>query len=106
MPVRNPSVIEEALSDDALRLAYPLTYKPWFDKFAKLLAKGEEKPMIKRLELDEMGLKAWSMINGRNTVKDIIDAFVAAYDLLPKEAEYSVTAFIKELGKRGIVILR
>ncbi|GAB6058924.1 PqqD family protein [Desulfonatronum parangueonense] len=105
-PVRNKDVLEERQPNGIIRLSYPLTLKPWFGKWAQKLGKWDGRPMTKKLELDEMGGMAWSMINGSNTVRDIIDAFIAEYGLQPKEAELSVTAFIKELGRRGIVGLR
>ena len=105
-PVRNRDVLEEKQPNGLIRLSYPLTLKPWFGRWAQKLGKWDGRPMTRKLELDEMGGLAWSMINGSNTVRDIIDAFIAEYGLQPKEAELSVTAFIKELGRRGIIGLR
>ncbi|SDB08340.1 Coenzyme PQQ synthesis protein D (PqqD) [Desulfonatronum thiosulfatophilum] len=105
-PVRNKDVLEEKQPNGLIRLSYPLTLKPWFGKWAQKLGKWDGRPMTKKLELDEMGGLAWSMVNGSHTVRDIIDAFIAEYGLQPKEAELSVTAFIKELGRRGIIGLR
>ena len=105
-PVRNKDVTEEKQPNGIIRLNYPLTLKPWFGKWAQKLGKWDGRPMIKKLELDEMGGLAWRMIDGSNTVRDIIDAFIVEYGLQPKEAELSVTAFIKELGRRGIIGLR
>ena len=105
-PVRNKDVLEEKQPNGLIRLSYPLTLKPWFGKWAQKLGKWDGRPMTKKLELDEMGGLAWSMVNGSNMVRDIIKAFIAEYGLQPKEAELSVTAFIKELGRRGIIGLR
>lgn len=105
-PVRNQDVSEDIQPNGIIRLSYPLTLKPWFGNWAQKLGKWDGRPMIKVLELDEMGCLAWSMMDGSNTAQQIVDAFVAEYGLQPKEAELSVTAFIKELGRRGIIGLR
>ena len=105
-PVRNRDVVEHLQPNGLLRLSYPTTLKPWFAKLAQRFGTWDGKPMRKQLELDEMGGLAWSLINGSNTVQIIVDAFIQEYGLERKEAEMSVTAFIKELGRRGIVGLR
>jgi hypothetical protein len=105
-PVRNANIIEEHLSDGRIQLSYPTTLKPWFGNWAQRLGKWDGRPMTKKLELDEMGALAWSMINGESTVQDIVRAFSREYGLQSREAELSVTTFIKELGLRGLVGLR
>ncbi len=105
-PVRNRDVEEQIQPNGLVRLSYPTTLKPWFAKLAQRFGKWDGKPMTKQLELDEMGGLAWSLINGTNTVQHIVNAFIREYGLERKEAEMSITAFIKELGRRGIVGLR
>ncbi|TVQ97791.1 MAG: PqqD family protein [Desulfovibrionales bacterium] len=105
-PVRSKDVQEHPQPNGIIRLSYPTTMKPWFGKWAQKFGKWDGRPMVKQLELDEMGGLAWSLINGKNTVQQIIDAFIREYGLERKEAELSVTAFIKELGRRGIIGLR
>jgi hypothetical protein len=102
-PVRSKEVRESVQPSGLVQLSYPLTLKPWFGNWAQKLGQWDGRPMVKKLELDEMGCLAWSMIDGTNTVQQIADAFVREYGLHPKEAELSVTAFIKELGRRGII---
>ncbi|MFC1886362.1 PqqD family peptide modification chaperone [Thermodesulfobacteriota bacterium] len=43
------------------------------------------------------------MIDGKRTVKQIVHLFAESHRLHIKEAEVSVTAFLHELGKRGII---
>lgn len=105
-PVRNRDVREEPQPGGVIRLVYPSALKPWFGELAQRFGKWDGRPMTKKLELDEMGALAWSLIDGGNTVRDIAQAFVKQYGLHPKEAELSVTAFLKELGSRGIIGLK
>ena len=106
VPVRNREVREEVLEGGLIRLNYLVSLKPWFATVAQRFGKWDGRPMEKKLELDEMGTLAWSRIDGRNTVRDIARVFVETYGLHQREAEMSVTAFLKELGRRGIVGMR
>ncbi len=104
-PVKCPIVEEEELSDDLVRLCYPLNYRPWFGRLAERLGLWDGSPRRKKLELDAMGTTAWRLMDGRRSVAQIVDAFAAHYELQPREAELSVAAFIKTLGSRGLVAL-
>jgi hypothetical protein len=106
IPVKNRFVEATLLDNGLVRLSYPTTVKPWFSGAAKRLGVWNGKPMTKHLELDEMGTLAWDLINGAHTVKEIIAAFAARYDLQQREAEISMTAYIRELGRRGVIAFR
>lgn len=102
-PVKHPGISEETITAGVVLLSYPLRPRPWIAGIARYLAPGREKPVIRKLQLDEMGSAAFGMIDGRRTVAGIIQEFSEMYQLHPKEAEVSVTLFIRELGKRGII---
>lgn len=106
VPVRNTEVTETGLPDGLVELAYPLAVKPWFGRMAEKVGLWDKRPMIKRIELDEMGTFVWQHIDGTHSVRDIADAFVKRYEVQPREAELSVTAFIKTIGQRGIIGLK
>lgn len=106
VPVKNSAVEEAPLPDGLVRLAYPLAVKPWFGKLAESVGIWDKKPMIKQVELDEMGTFVWQHINGQRSVRDIAEAFTREYEVQPREAELSVTAFIKTIGQRGIIGLK
>lgn len=106
VPVRNEQVEETAMENGLVQLAYPLAVKPWFGRLADAVGMWDKRPMIKRLELDEMGTFVWSRIDGAHSVRDIARAFVDQYAVQPREAELSVTAFIKTIGQRGIIGLK
>ncbi len=105
-PVPCPIVDVEDLSDDQVRLCYPLSLKPWFARLAGRFGMWDGRPRMKRLELDAMGTTVWRLMDGSRSVEDVIDAFAARYGLEWREAELSVSAFIKDLGRRGLVGLR
>ncbi|WP_285907367.1 PqqD family protein [Pseudodesulfovibrio pelocollis] len=106
VPVRSTEVRAETTAEGFLRLSYPLAVKPWFGRLAEKVNLWDKRPMIKRLELDEMGTFVWECIDGERSVRQIAEAFAAHYGLQPREAELGVTAFIKNIGQRGLLGLR
>jgi hypothetical protein len=62
--------------------------------------------MEKRIQLDRLGAHVWSLIDGARTVREITAAFAEAHGLDVREAEASVTQFLRSLGKKGLVGLR
>ncbi len=106
VPVKNSQVEVTPLPDGLVRLAYPLAVKPWFGKLAEKAGLWDKKPMIKQVELDEMGTFVWERIDGERSVRGIAREFTKAYEVQPREAELAVTTFIKTIGKRGIIGLK
>ena len=106
VPVRNRQVEATPQPGGVVLLTYPLAIKPWFGKLAGKVGMWDDRPLIKKLELDEMGTFVWERIDGRNSVKDIARLFTEHYQVQAREAELSVTAFIKDIGQRGIIGLK
>ncbi|WP_419785798.1 PqqD family protein [Pseudodesulfovibrio sp.] len=106
VPVRNRAVEEEPAGDGLVRLSYPLAIKPWFGKVADAVGLWDGRPMTKTVELDELGTFVWNLIDDSRSVRDIAEAFTKRYQVQPREAELSVTAFIRTIGQRGIIGLR
>ncbi|MEF2230235.1 MAG: PqqD family protein [Pseudodesulfovibrio sp.] len=106
VPVRNRAVEEAPADGGLIRLSYPLAVKPWFGKLADAVGMWDKRPMIKQLELDELGAFVWNLIDGQRSVREIARAFADRYQAQPREAELSVTAFIKTIGQRGLIGLR
>ena len=59
----------------------------------------------KRIRLDEIGSYVLSSIDGRRSVMQIIDLFVAKYRMNQREAELSVAEFLKSLVKRNVIAI-
>jgi hypothetical protein len=106
VPVKNPQVREEADRKGELRLHYQVQVRPWFQGVVKKITRSESSLISRSLQLDPLGTSVWQMIDGEQTVKNIIDEFQATHQLNRREAEVSVTTFFKELGKRGLLAMR
>jgi len=53
-----------------------------------------------------LGTEVWELLDGGTRVRDVIRQFAARHSLHQREAELSVTRFLRELGKRGLIGLR
>jgi hypothetical protein len=104
-PVVNTSVHFSELDSGLILLEYPLPMKPFFLSLFRRFQQSYEYP-TKKLELDEMGSIVWKYIDGQTTVHTMIDKFAGLYKITRDEAEQSITAFLVELGKRGIIAMR
>ena len=105
-PVRSTRLQESRLETGEIMLTYAVDIKPWVDRIAKRFGKKESTPIEKKLQLDNLGTAVWKQINGEHSVRDIIQWFAKKHQLHAKEAEVSVTRFLRELGKRGIIGLK
>lgn len=87
-------------------IEYPLPLKPFFVSLARKFNKTEERTLTKKLQLDNIGSMVWEMIDGATDVKTIIKQIVPETGLSLQEAEISVTTFLRELGRRGLILLK
>ena len=99
-------VNEERLESGCIILSFPVVMRPWFVKVVRRLGGPEESARIRQLQLDELGTAVWDLLDGKRTVRHVISKFAKAYQLHPREAEVSVTQFLRDLGKRGIIGLK
>jgi len=106
VPVKNPELVEHEQEDGDLCLTYPVRVKPWFQGIFKTVSRRQSDILERKLQLDSLGTSVWMMIDGRKSVKDIILAFQTEHKLNRREAEMSVSAFMKQLGKRGLLAMR
>jgi len=60
-------------------------------------------PKQRTLVLDEIGTQVWDMCNGRTTVEAMIRRLSEVHKLNAKEAEVSLLAYLKSLGKKNLV---
>ncbi|MDW7771554.1 MAG: PqqD family protein [Desulfobulbaceae bacterium] len=106
IPVKHPQVAEQADGTGELRLTYKVQVRPWFHGVVKKITGSRETIINRKLVLDLLGASVWRRIDGRKSVRQIIDEFQAEHQLNRREAEISVTAFFRELGKRGLLAMR
>ncbi len=105
-PVKNVNVTEVRLENGSVMLSYPVGTRPWVATLIKRFSRAPEKPVTKKLELDTLGSAVWDLLDGNRSVKQVIRKFAKTYRLHPKEAEVSVTQFLRQLGRRGIIGFR
>lgn len=102
-PVRHSGVTEKKTASGEIIISYPAAVRPWFIRWMQRRQKNKDSVFIKQLQLDSMGASAWKLMDGSTSVQAIISYFIDALQMHPREAELSVTAFVRELGKRGII---
>jgi len=55
--------------------------------------------------LNETGTRIWKLIDGKNSIKDIVVRIVKEYEIDEKEAEKEVMDFVKKLQRKNLVKL-
>jgi hypothetical protein len=105
-PVKNIHVKATRLDTGEVLLTYPAAMRPWLAGLIRRFGGPSDRSLTKKLQLDELGTQVWDLIDGRSTVQKVIQCFAEDYQLHLKEAEVSVSRFLRELGRRGIIGLR
>ena len=106
-PVKSRDISETRLETGKVVLEYPLTVRPLIAAVAKRLGRSQDLvQQTKKLQLDALGTSVWDLIDGKRSVGSMIQTFAETHRLENREAEVSVTQFIRELGKRGLLGLR
>ncbi|MDP7741030.1 MAG: PqqD family protein [Lentisphaeria bacterium] len=67
------------------------------------LSRFQPRIMKKRVRLDELGVFVFEQIDGKRTVKAIIEAFTRRFRTDRRESELSVAAFLKSLAQRRVI---
>ena len=102
-PAKSLHITETRLENGEVLLEYPLTVRPWLAAVAKRLGAPRQIIHTKKLQLDAMGTAVWDLVDGNRSVRRIVQIFAEAHRLDNREAEISVTSFIRELGQRGLL---
>jgi hypothetical protein len=105
-PAKNRHITEERIGDNEVVIAYPMTVKPWVSALLQRFGGRSEPVRTKKLQLDELGTSVWDMVDGQRSVREIVAVFAATHRLERKEAEVSVTHFLRMLGQRGLIGMR
>lgn len=106
VPVKNREAVAERGQAGYWRIAYPVTVKPLFADVMRRFGMWNGRPLTKTLELDELGSRVWDLVDGRRSAGEVARELAEAYGLFPREAETAVAAFLRELGRRGLVAFR
>jgi len=105
-PVKSAEVKEERLETGEVLLTYPVTIRPWIGGLIRQFGGDADRVQLKKLHLDELGTAVWDLMDGRRSVRRVIQGFAGKYQLHIKEAEVAVTRFLRELGRRGLIGLK
>ena len=103
IPQKNDSVEETILESGELLLTYHAQVRPFFSKMQTFFTKRPVKPVKRKIQLDLLGKSVWDLLDGKKNVKKIIKEFAARHKVNKKEAEVSVTLFLKSLGTKGLI---
>ena len=105
-PAKNQHISETRLETGEVIIEYPVAVRPLIAAVARRLGKTQNLTQTRKLQLDTLGTSVWDLIDGRHTVRRMINIFAETHRLEKREAEVSVTQFIRELGRRGLLGLR
>lgn len=106
IPEKNPGVEEVFLDSGDLVLTFPVRYKPFFMRLQRLVRSNPQNTFRRKIQLDRLGADVWSLLNGKRNVKAVIGDFAGLHGLNNKEAEISVTHFLRSLGQKGLIQIR
>ncbi len=85
---------------------YPVTVRPFFAGLVKRFGGPKVQTRTNKLQLDALGTAVWDVVDGKCSVRQLIQMFAKTHQLEPREAEVSVTQFLRELGRRGLIGMR
>ncbi len=102
-PVKSRQISEVRLETGDVIIEYPLIVSPWIAAVANRLGNLQDRKQTKKLQLDAMGTSVWDLVDGKRSVRMIIQIFANAHRLENREAEVSVTSFLRQLGQRGLL---
>lgn len=99
-PVRNTLLEWETGADGKVVITIPRRQ----DWVARLASMAFVVPKTRQLILDdEVGSTVWEICDGEHTISSIVEHLCKKYKLTRKEAEVSVTEFLRQLGRRRLV---
>jgi hypothetical protein len=103
IPVKNIQITEDRLETGEILIRYPVTIRPFFSTLVKRFGGPEQQVQTKKLQLDTLGTSVWDLLDGKRSVRQLIQIFAETHQLQPREAEVAVTQFLRELGRRGLI---
>lgn len=105
-PVRNPILKwEKDKKAREIKIKVPLkTSQKEEKKRRNILDKlFPPEPRERIISLDRVGSVVWELCDGERTVGDIANYLVEKYKIMPEEAEISLSAYLNQLSKKGLI---
>jgi hypothetical protein len=62
-------------------------------------------PKRRPIELDPIGREVWELCDGEHTLREMVKVFQERHKLSRAEAEWSLRTYLRDLGKRGLVVI-
>jgi len=97
VPALNRGVELQRQDDGTLMVSVPIPRRKG------LLARFQPPVTERRAKLDELGSFIVGRIDGKTTVLELVESFVAEYKTNRREAELSTAEFLRSLVRRNIV---
>lgn len=98
-PLRNPNLEWEKNEDGEI----VITIRRRSDWKVKALGLLFPVPQQRTIVLDEPGTFVWSLCDGETDIQTMMRKLAQQYQLNIKEAELSLTTYLRNMGKRGLV---
>ena len=98
-PVLNRMVKVERAQDGSIVLQVP---RP-DNMMVRWVSRSFGLAPYKRVALDELGTFVIEHCDGEHTVRDIVDKFSKKYRLNRREAEVSMSTFLRDLARRSVI---
>jgi hypothetical protein len=98
-PVRNSLINWNKADNGTISLIVPQKNSLW----VRIVSTIFMLPKSRVVALDEVGSVVWTMCDGHNSIEGITKALCNKYKLTRKEAETSLLAYFRKLGKRGMI---
>ena len=98
-PVRNSLIKWEKAENGEVSLVVPQKKTTWISIASRIFMLPKSRVVL----LDEVGSFVWTMCDGQNSMENVMKALGDKYRLTHKEAETSLLAYFRQLGKRGMV---
>ena len=98
-PVRNPALKWRLNDEDNVEIIVPRRS----DRMGRILGFLFYVPETRPLVLDEVGTRVWQLCDGERTVEEIVQVLSDQYILDRHEVELSLTAYMRTLGRRGMI---
>lgn len=102
VPVRNERVRREAKGDEATVVFVPVRRR-WYmgPPLSWLMSFSRERGV----QLDKLGMEVWESCDGKRTTEEVIEEFAGRHHLTFHEARLSVMSFLRDLTRRGLVVM-
>jgi len=99
VPVHNQALSTRLTDAGEVEITVPRQDAWW----VRMLSKVLHVPLRRKIVLDEVGSFVWQQCDGSTTVRELVSRFAQRFKLSRREAEVSLTAYLKILSKRRLV---